>query len=248
MRLINIFTSVKQKIAKKSLFKNLITKLISLVLIVVLSPVGIVGADTFPDNKPQSIAAKSTLHLDVQSVQPVKFDEPNRPKIVWVESQHDKTKREEEEAQKNIAQTNRNVVAREIDRSGITVNDLPEPDLQGKRALVKRAAAAYGIDWKILEAVWQVETGKSWNTPVRSYAGAQGPMQFMPGTWKAYAVDANGDGKAEINNAEDALYTGAHYLAAGGAADGNVDQALFNYNHAGWYVVKVKNIANSITD
>jgi len=33
-----------------------------------------------------------------------------------------------------------------------------------KRALVKTTAQKFGIDWKILEAVWQVESGKSWDT------------------------------------------------------------------------------------
>jgi len=120
-----------------------------------------------------------------------------------------------------------------------------DPGFAAKRALVQRAAAAYGIDWKILEAVWQVETGKSWNTKVKSYAGAQGPMQFMPNTWRAYGQDGNGDGIKDIYNAEDALYGAANYLAANGAAT-NIDRALLAYNHAQWYVNKVKAVADSI--
>lgn len=117
--------------------------------------------------------------------------------------------------------------------------------LDVKRALAKSAAAAYGIDWKLVEAVWQIESGKRWKTSVQSSAGAQGPMQFMPGTWRGYATDGNGDGVTDITDARDAVYAGAKYLAANGAAT-NVDGALLRYNHAQWYVDKVKNLAASI--
>ena len=70
-------------------------------------------------------------------------------------------------------------------------------------------------------------------------------MQFMPGTWRAYGQDGNGDGKADVCNAEDALYGAANYLAANGAVD-NIEKALFAYNHAQWYVNKVKAVADSI--
>ena len=71
-------------------------------------------------------------------------------------------------------------------------------------------------------------------------------MQFMPGTWRAYAVDGNGDGTADVHDVSDAIYGAANLLAAGGAAEGNVDGALFNYNHAQWYVNKVNEVASSI--
>jgi membrane-bound lytic murein transglycosylase B len=123
-----------------------------------------------------------------------------------------------------------------------------DPGLSAKRELVKRAAAQYNIPWKILEAVWQVESGKSWNTGKCSHAGACGPMQFMRGTWNKYGVDANGDGVANITNAEDAVFGGAKYLAANGADRGQIDNALFRYNHSQKYVNLVIGIANSIKD
>lgn len=134
----------------------------------------------------------------------------------------------------------REVVGREKPRN------IPEPTLNEKRALVQSAAATYGIPWQILEAVWQVETGKSWDTNKKSYAGATGPMQFMPGTWRKYRVDANGDGKAEITSAHDSVYAAAKYLAASGAASGEIDRALFSYNRSTAYVRKVKRIAQSL--
>lgn len=121
-----------------------------------------------------------------------------------------------------------------------------DPGLAVKREWAQKAANAYGIDWKILEAVWQVESGKRWQTTIRSYAGAQGPCQFMPGTWRAYAHDGNGDGVKDSTYAPDCLFGAAKLLAANGAASGNVTNALLRYNYSMSYVNKVIGIAKSI--
>jgi membrane-bound lytic murein transglycosylase B len=104
---------------------------------------------------------------------------------------------------------------------------------------INQAAGAYNIPAKLLGAVWQIETGKRFCTSVSSFAGAQGPLQFMPGTWRKYAKDGNGDGASNINDARDALFAAAHLLASNGADRGNYRRALFAYNHADWYVNKV---------
>lgn len=145
------------------------------------------------------------------------------------------------------ARTERKRAVRVVTTTSITqhADAVADVSLEVKRALAKSAAAAYGIDWKLVEAVWQIESGKRWKTNVQSSAGAQGPMQFMPGTWRGYATDGNGDGVTDITDARDAVYAGAKYLAANGAAT-NVDGALLRYNHAQWYVTKVKNLAASI--
>jgi membrane-bound lytic murein transglycosylase B len=44
------------------------------------------------------------------------------------------------------------------------------------------------------------EEGLDPTTPVGSYAGAMGRPQFMPSSFRAYAVDATGDGKRDIWN------------------------------------------------
>ena len=53
-------------------------------------------------------------------------------------------------------------------------------------------------------------------------------MQFMPATWAQY-------GRGDVNNNRDAIMGAARYLVAAGAP-GNMQKALFAYNHAQAYV------------
>jgi hypothetical protein len=56
-----------------------------------------------------------------------------------------------------------------------------------------------GLPWTVLAAVGTVETDNGANTAT-STAGAQGPMQFEPGTWARWGIDGDGDGIANIND------------------------------------------------
>lgn len=125
----------------------------------------------------------------------------------------------------------------------VTVSYSDPTDLS---TIYKIAGKQFGIPWQLIEAVHQVESGKSGSTCKRSYAGAIGPMQFMPGTFRAYEVDGNNDGMADPCNVVDAVYTAANYLAKSGADEGNIDAALLNYNHSMSYVNTVKTIAYEI--
>lgn len=60
-----------------------------------------------------------------------------------------------------------------------------------------------------------------------------------------YGVDGDGDGKADPNDLEDAIFAAAKYLAANGAAEGRIREAVFAYNHADWYVEEVLGFADS---
>ncbi|MBT9569374.1 MAG: lytic murein transglycosylase [Thiobacillus sp.] len=50
-----------------------------------------------------------------------------------------------------------------------------------------------------------------------SWAGAMGQMQFMPGTFRAYAIDGDGDGRIDVwQSLPDAMYSAANYLQQAG--------------------------------
>jgi soluble lytic murein transglycosylase-like protein len=104
------------------------------------------------------------------------------------------------------------------------------------------AGRTYGIPWNVLASINQIETDFGRNLNVSS-AGALGWMQFMPGTWKGYGVDATGDGVADPYNPVDAIYAAARYLRASGGAH-DLHKAIFSYNHAEWYVDRVLKTAS----
>jgi len=61
------------------------------------------------------------------------------------------------------------------------------------------------------------EEGRPLTEPLGSYAGAMGYGQFMPSSYRAYAVDFDGDGRRDIwENPVDAVGSVAHYLARHG--------------------------------
>ncbi|MEK3981694.1 lytic transglycosylase domain-containing protein [Psychrobacillus sp. FSL K6-2836] len=135
--------------------------------------------------------------------------------------------------------------------------------------LYKKAEENYGVPWTLLAAHHRIETRFSTMDPLLSPAGAEGHLQFMPCTfvgWShpscgglgkgeipekdkvnpaiiekygGYGVDANNDGKADPYDLEDAVFSAANYLAASGAADGEIEKAIFNYNHSEKYVKDV---------
>jgi possible peptidase/ transglycosylase len=60
----------------------------------------------------------------------------------------------------------------------------------------------------------QIEAESSWNPNAVSEAGAQGMTQFMPDTWASFGRDGDGDGKADILNAKDAIYSQGVYMCS----------------------------------
>src|SRR5215210_1051500 len=112
---------------------------------------------------------------------------------------------------------------------------------------VGAARTCKGLPWTVLAAIGQVETGHGRNTST-SYAGAQGPMQFMPETFAIYGVDGNHDGFTDIYDPVDAIFSAANYLCANGAGRGEdaLARAIWHYNHADWYVALVLKIASQL--
>jgi len=110
--------------------------------------------------------------------------------------------------------------------------------------IYQAAGVEYGVRWEILAAINEIETDYGRNLSISS-AGAMGWMQFMPGTWESYGVDANHDGVKDPNNPVDAIFAAARYLKASGAGT-NIGKAIFAYNRADWYVADVLKRAKAL--
>jgi transglycosylase-like protein with SLT domain/peptidase M23-like protein len=95
----------------------------------------------------------------------------------------------------------------------------------------------YGIPWQVLASINKIESGFGTNMGPSS-AGAIGWMQFLPSSWEAFGLDANGDGRKDPYNPVDAICAAAHYLDLSGGSE-NLYDAIFAYNHADWYVQEV---------
>jgi hypothetical protein len=113
--------------------------------------------------------------------------------------------------------------------------------------LFQASAAQYcpGLSWTVLAAIGQIESADGQNVGPSS-AGALGPMQFLPSTWALWGIDGFGDtGPPNIMNPFDAVPSAARMLCADGAAQGGqqLRQAIFDYNHATWYVDEVLTLA-----
>jgi membrane-bound lytic murein transglycosylase B len=92
----------------------------------------------------------------------------------------------------------------------------------------REAERRFGVPWSVLAAVNFVETafGKV-RSP--SSAGAQGPMQFLPGTWRAYGLGG------DVHDPRDAIVGAANMLRANGAPR-DLRGSLYAYNHSRLYV------------
>jgi cell wall-associated NlpC family hydrolase len=108
------------------------------------------------------------------------------------------------------------------------------------------AATCPGLDWSVLAAIGRVESdsGRSDLPGVASGAnpaGAEGPMQFEPATFAAYAVVRPGGAvPPSPYDPVDAVYTAAALLCANGAGDpAGLEGALYDYNHDDTYVATV---------
>jgi membrane-bound lytic murein transglycosylase B len=106
------------------------------------------------------------------------------------------------------------------------------------RAFYDEGQRRFGIPWTVLAAVNLVETNFNRNRNV-STAGAQGPMQFIPSTWRAYGLGG------DIRDPHDAILGAANYLRASGGPS-NLRRALFAYNHSTLYVDSVLRFARRI--
>jgi soluble lytic murein transglycosylase-like protein len=114
----------------------------------------------------------------------------------------------------------------------------PAPSAAALAGWYREGERRFHVRWELLAAVNFVESAfcKVKNT---SGAGAVGPMQFMPGTWRAYGLGG------DIEDPHDAILGAANYLAANGGTRRERD-ALWHYNPSTLYVDAVERYANAM--
>jgi soluble lytic murein transglycosylase-like protein len=106
-------------------------------------------------------------------------------------------------------------------------------------AWYREAQRRFGVRWQLLAAINFVESDfdRLQNT---STAGAQGPMQFEPASWREYGLGG------DIRDPHDAILGAANYLRANGATR-DEHTAVYDYNHSPLYVDAVERLAHRIT-
>jgi hypothetical protein len=112
------------------------------------------------------------------------------------------------------------------------------PPLSDLIGFYREASQRYEVGWNYLAAIHLVET-KFGRVKSDSVAGAKGPMQFIPTTWRIY-----GNG-GDIQDPHDAILAAANLLHHNGAPP-RYGPALRAYNPSGLYVDAVTRYAREI--
>jgi hypothetical protein len=121
----------------------------------------------------------------------------------------------------------------------------------GGNALNSQGVAVPGIYGPRLDGV---NTAKITDTDAGAFDDdgafdrAVGPMQFIPGTWRAMGVDGDGDGVRNPQDIDDAAMSTAVYLCSGKTDLSNasdLNAAVLRYNHSQQYVDLVVSIAKA---
>ncbi|HVT67510.1 MAG TPA: C40 family peptidase [Trebonia sp.] len=130
----------------------------------------------------------------------------------------------------------------------------------------QKVGLQYNVSWTILAGIGKVESddGRTTLTGVMNGSnsfGAAGPMQIgidgaSGNQWggapvhpasevvNGVATDEDGDGIASVYDPADAIAGAARYLVAHGVQQ-NAAAAIFDYNHADWYVQEVLSWAST---
>ncbi len=82
-----------------------------------------------------------------------------------------------------------------------------------------------------------------------SFSGAFGIPQFLPSSYLNYGVDGDGDGKVDLFNMNDAIFSVANFLKKNGWKNNDTNsfyKSIFAYNRSSIYVTGILNVYNKI--
>jgi len=233
----------EQKYLAKERFTNLFNRIFSGLFATIVLSTHILPLSVIADEKTgiESNDVTPLLKLDTSNARVISSTKTKSEFVIGESRSNRELRLKAEDAarakvaeQKRLEETKRETVSRELRAYS------PEEF----NSIYESAGAMFGINPKLLQAVHIVETGASGSTRKTSYAGATGPMQFLPSTWRRHGVDGDGDGHADITNVADAIYTAASYLKSCGYPD--TRKALWGYNPSTSYYNKVMNTASRL--
>ncbi len=118
-----------------------------------------------------------------------------------------------------------------LDAQGVAKPGIYGPALDGTKGTSEIADSDAG----------QYDNDTTWDRAV-------GPMQFIPSTWSVVGVDADGDGRRDPQDIDDAALASAVYLCSGDddlATTAGQRAAVFRYNRSESYVDLVLSIMNA---
>ncbi|QGY40937.1 murein transglycosylase [Pseudodesulfovibrio cashew] len=127
--------------------------------------------------------------------------------------------------------------------------DVPE-ELQGwlERRTGQKASWGYGELKSLL--TYARKNGADPLTIPSSMYGAIGLCQFIPSSALAYGVDGSGDGKVDLFDTRDALYSMANFIRKHGWKPGLDHEAqvkiVYRYNHSESYALTILEVADRI--
>ncbi|MCA1785564.1 MAG: lytic murein transglycosylase, partial [Desulfobacteraceae bacterium] len=131
-------------------------------------------------------------------------------------------------------------------------NAIPEQKKPEKETFLKKVAQRSKWGYEELKALikYADKQGFAPETIKGSYAGAMGISQFMPSNALTLAKDGNEDGKIDLFDHSDAIFSVANYLKHHGWKPGITRQrqheVLFRYNHSNYYVDTLMKISDRL--
>jgi membrane-bound lytic murein transglycosylase B len=131
-------------------------------------------------------------------------------------------------------------------------NSIPDDKKPVKENFIKKAQDKTKWGYSELKALLQYteKEGVAPESIKGSYAGALGVSQFMPSNALRLAKDGNNDGRIDLFNHADAIFSVANYLKHHGWQPGITRQkqheVLFRYNHSNYYVDTLLKISDKL--